>query len=61
MGFLSKLRGRKDDHEAWLTAHPGKSSTYKGGGPVISEAEEASVRSHMEQELEEQRSRRAKS
>lgn len=57
MGILDRLLRRKPDHEAWLRAHPGKSSVNMDA-PGISAADEAATRSRMEGELSEQRSRR---
>jgi len=57
MGFLSKLLGKKDDHEAWLKAHPGKDSK-NSPPPDVSVEEEQGTRDRMEAEMAAQKTRR---
>jgi len=57
MRWLKKILGRQDTHEQWLEKHPGKGAS-KSVGAVVSQDEEASVRAHMEEELDRQRERR---
>lgn len=60
MGWLKKILGRKDDHEAWLVSHPGKESTG-GAAPAVSEDYERDTRARVEAELDAQRAKRQKS
>lgn len=57
MGILDKLLRRKPDHDAWLAANPGKGKATVDA-PDISADESAAMRSRMESELAEQRSKR---
>lgn len=57
MGWLKKLLRREGGHDKWLAAHPGKESS-KSGPPSISAEDEERTRSHMEREMDEQRSKR---
>ncbi len=58
MSWATKLFHREHDHDKWLAAHPGKDSSTKTPPPAISAADEAQVRQKMEQELDEQRTKR---
>lgn len=57
MGILQRLMGRKPNHEEWLATHPGKEST-KAPPPSIDVNEQDRMRTQMEGEMNEQRSRR---
>ncbi len=53
MGWLKKILGREESHEAWLEAHPGKGSM--AAPPAgISDEEQAAMRGRMEKELHDQ-------
>jgi hypothetical protein len=55
MGWLK--RDREADHQKWLAAHPGKEAT-KSAPPMVTDEEKDRIRARMEQELEDQRSKR---
>jgi hypothetical protein len=57
MGFLRRLLGRERDHDKWLADHPGKDSK-KSAPLAVDEEEQARVREHMEQDLQEARDER---
>jgi hypothetical protein len=60
MRWLKKIIGREETREQWLEKHPGKGAP-KAAPPMTSPEEDALVRSHMEEELAEQRKRREES
>ncbi len=57
MSWFKKLIGRQETHEQWLEKHPGKGAP-SAPPPLNSPEDDAAVRSHMEEELAEQRRRR---
>ena len=57
MTLLQKLFGRKQTHEEWLAAHPGKEST-KAPPMTIDEDERQRMRVQREGELDQQRDAR---
>jgi hypothetical protein len=59
MGWLQKLLRRQPEHEQWLSEHPGKES-MSAPPPGISEDEARRMRSQMESEMDDARSKREK-
>lgn len=59
MGILDKLfrRDKEADHEKWLENHPGKGKMDMSE-PIVSDDEQAAMRSRMEAEVAEQNAKR---
>lgn len=58
MGMMQKLLRRDTSHEAWLAAHPDKTSTHQAP-PMASDEDRARTRAQMEAELDAQRAARS--